>query len=69
MAKLLKSDNYDATKVLGQMGDRIKGQLQASIKALKSPANAPSTVRRKGFDQPLIDTGVMWNSVDYKVST
>ena len=69
MLKVLKAANFDAAVTLARMGDLIKGQLQQSIKDLVSPALAPSTIRRKGFDKPLIDTGMMWHSVDYKVST
>lgn len=76
MAKLLKSDDYDAKKTLGLMGELIKGQLQDSIKALTSPPNAASTVRAKGFSKPLIGGkndsgggGIMWNSVGVEVST
>ncbi len=69
MAKLLKANEFDAGKVLGLMGQLIKGQLQQSIRDLVSPPLAASTIRRKGFTKPLIDTGHMLNSVDYEVTT
>ena len=50
------------------MGHLIKGQLQDSIKAVSSPPLAAATIRRKGFSKPLIDTGVMWNSIDVTVT-
>lgn len=68
IAKLLKSTAFDVRRVLDQMGERIKGQLQQSIRDTDSPPNAPSTVAKKGFNKPLIDTGFMWNQVDYEVS-
>jgi hypothetical protein len=49
------------------MGTVIKDQIVQSIVSTNSPPNAPSTVRRKGFDKPLIDTGVMQRSVDFVV--
>ncbi|KCB33744.1 hypothetical protein LWS69_01245 [Bordetella hinzii] len=66
---LAKNNDYDIDRTLGQMGDGIKGQLQASIQKLDSPPLAPSTVKRKGFAKPLVDTGHMLNSVDYEVDT
>ena len=69
IAALLRANQYDAAKTLAGMGVTIQGQLQTSIQDLVSPPNAPSTIRRKGSSKPLIDTGHMWNSVDYAVST
>lgn len=69
VGKALKAANYDAGTTLGRMGELIKGELQGSIRDLTSPPLAASTVRAKGFDKPLIDTGVMLNSVDYEVKT
>ena len=67
-AKLLKQGIQPA-EVLNLMGEEIAGQLRASIIALKTPPNAPSTIRKKGFDDPLIDTGHMLNSVDFEVTS
>jgi hypothetical protein len=69
IAKLLKVTGFDPLRVLTLMGELIKGQLQASIVALVSPPNAPSTIRRKGSANPLIDTGYMLSRVDYEVNT
>ena len=60
------TDN-NASVALGRVGEGIKGQLQQSIVETNSPPLAPSTVRRKGFDKPLVDTGHMLNSVAYEV--
>ncbi len=34
---------------------------------LDTPANAPSTIKKKGSDNPLIDTGQMVNSITHQV--
>lgn len=65
--QLLVSNNYDMDRAMHLMGERIKGQLQQTIIEFKSPPNAPSTIARKGFNDPLIDTGHMLNSVDYEI--
>jgi hypothetical protein len=69
LGALAKDNDYDIDKALGLMGEGIKGQLQASIQAVTSPPLAASTVRAKGFDKPLVESGHMQNSVDYEVDT
>lgn len=60
---LLKANDYDAVKTLEKVGEGIEGQLQQSINDLTSPPLAESTIRRKGFDKPLIEHGDMLNAV------
>ncbi len=67
MAKAAEITNFDGAKVLALMGEDIKGALQHSINTFTVPGNAPSTIARKGFDKPLIDTAHMLNSITYKV--
>ena len=62
-----KDTEGDIAKTLDRMGQGIKGQLQQSIRDLIDPPLAASTIKAKGFDKPLIDTGHMLNSVDYRV--
>lgn len=81
MATIIKSVGFDAAKVLGLMGERIVGQIRQSILDTNSPPLAPSTIRAKsrgrvvkirgvlGPEKPLIDSGVMFNSVDKEVHT
>lgn len=66
-AKLLDLSDYDTNRALKRMGDGIAGQLRQSIVDTKEPPNAPSTIAKKGFDKPLIDTGHMLASVDKEV--
>jgi hypothetical protein len=59
--------DYDSAKVLGLMGETMKEDFQSSINGWTNPRNADSTIATKGFDKPLIDTGVMLQAVDYRV--
>lgn len=68
LARLLTENDYDVDKVLGLMGTGIAGQLRQAIVNMNEPALDPTTVARKGFDKPLVDTGHMLNSVDYEVT-
>ncbi|HCR5812727.1 TPA: hypothetical protein OO304_003822 [Shigella flexneri] len=67
MATLLRANDFDTTTALVCMGEHIKGQLQMSVRDWESPPNAASTARQKGFNNPLIETGHMMDSVDYSV--
>ena len=67
--KLLKANDFDAEASLDLLGAHIEGQLRQSINDLVSPPLAESTIRRKGFDKPLIETSLMVNSVEHEVKT
>lgn len=67
IANLLKANDYDTEKTLEQTGAAIAGQLRQSIVDLLEPPLAPSTIRRKQSEKPLIETGHMLQSVDHEV--
>lgn len=67
LGNLLKASDMDSAKALNLMGEGIEGQLKQSINELMQPPLAPSTIARKGFDKPLIDTAHMRNSVSHEV--
>lgn len=67
VAANLKAADYDAAAAMARVGEGIKGQLQQSIVDLTQPPLAGSTIKGKGFDKPLVDTGHMLDSVDYEV--
>ncbi|SDR17611.1 hypothetical protein [Paraburkholderia tuberum] len=62
LGAVLKSTGYDVDKALATMGLGMEDQLQESIRQLTSPPLAESTIARKGFDKPLIDSSHMINS-------
>lgn len=66
-AKVLRLCDYDTDMALARMGEGIAGQLRTSITETNAPPLAQSTIDRKGFDKPLVDTGHMLASVDKEV--
>lgn len=60
-------DGEDLEQALERVGVVAVAKVQQYMTQLKSPANAPSTIRKKGSSNPLIDTGILRSSVDYKV--
>ena len=67
IGKLLQANDFDATKSLDTMGERIGDELRQSIQDTNEPPLKPATIARKGFDKPLIDTSVMWKSIDHEI--
>lgn len=62
------AEGESAEKVLDQLGVLAVGYTQQYITDLDSPPNAPSTIKRKGSANPLIDTGNMRQSVTYTIA-
>ena len=64
----LAKQHSDGKKILGLMGEHIKGQIVNSINTWSDPPNAPYTVKQKGFDKPLVHHGIMMRSISWEVS-
>lgn len=56
-----------ARAVLESMGTMQKGLMQHEITEGHFLANAPSTIRRKKSDRPLVDTGQMRQSIHFVI--
>lgn len=68
MAYLARTYNYNAERILEEMGRGIQAQLQNSIRQWTDPPNAPFTIAVKGFNKPLVDEGIMQREVGYRVT-
>lgn len=55
-------------RAMNQVAARVAGDIDASLLAWSDPPNAPYTVFRKGFNDPLVETGAMANDIDYEVT-
>jgi len=67
-AAILKRNDMDVDAMLETMGQEIVGRLQESINTLMEPPLAASTIARKGFDKPLIETSLMVKHIQYEVT-
>lgn len=56
-------------QIIAKVGLLAVGNVKDFITDLKSPPNAPSTIKRKGSSNPLIDTGAMRSSITYTISS
>ena len=55
----------DGNELRMELAEMIVSDLKESITEGDWKENAPSTVEKKGFDWPLVETGVMHDEVDY----
>ena len=55
-----------ARQALGLLGEQHQGQVQEYIVALQTPANALSTIAKKGSSNPLNDEGRLRNSIRWE---
>lgn len=56
-----------AEQILKQLGNMQKAFVQQTIVSGEFVENAPSTVKKKGSDKPLIDTGGLRKNVDFTI--
>lgn len=59
--------NKSADDIFKTVGKQMVTDLKDTLAKLSQPANAPLTAERKGFNNPLIDTGLLRDSIDYFV--
>ncbi|MNY03342.1 hypothetical protein D3C86_1359540 [compost metagenome] len=50
-----------------KIGVKAKADLKEAVQKWDTPRNAPLTIELKGFDNPLIDSGLLYESIDFKV--
>lgn len=67
VGQLLVDADYDGKDALDAAGHEGVRSIQKSIDTLVDPPLAKYTIEKKGHDKPLIDTGKMRESVNYKV--
>ncbi|WP_050450511.1 hypothetical protein [Bordetella bronchiseptica] len=61
-------DGLDSKQIMTRVGVEAEGAIKQYITDLDTPPNKPSTIRKKGSSNPLIDTGNMRQSVTSTVA-
>lgn len=64
----IASGNSTFKQEYTKIGTQAKVDLKKAVADWDSPRNAPLTVELKGFDNPLIDSGLLYDSIDSKVA-
>lgn len=49
----------DIAQTMWKLGNKIRGDLSATVWAWSTPPNSPRTIKKKGFNNPLVDSGNM----------
>lgn len=63
----LLTEEVDVNQYLGLLGEKIVGDIKEKISSNMPPLNSPATIKRKGSNKTLIDTGEMRASIAYKI--
>lgn len=69
LAKEFLENELKIEETLTSVGKKVQEVIQGNIVEWSSPPNSAMTIEKKGFDDPLIDTGKMFDSVDYKIGS
>ena len=63
---LMKIHN-DPKQVMGLIGVHMQEQIVQSINTWSDPPNSAYTIAKKGFDKPLVETGLLMRSIKSEV--
>lgn len=55
-------------RALETIGTYVETEIKRKITSLRQPFNSPVTIKRKGSTNPLIDTGLMRQSIRYNIT-
>ena len=66
-ARALLKGTRTLTDVMNMIGTRAAGDIAKAIEAVDSPPLKPATIARKGFSKPLVETGLMLQTVSHTV--
>ena len=60
---------HGADLSLLKLGEEMQGKLVFSILNWVEPPNAPYTIKKKGFNKPLVEQGIMSRSISYELTS
>lgn len=60
-------DGMDSKRIMSRVGETAARAAEDYMIKLKTPPNAPSTIKRKGSDNPLVDSGNLHQSITSSV--
>ena len=64
----IRKGELSVNDALGLIGEFTAAAMSQRLVNLKSPANKPATIKKKGSSNPLVDTGQTKNSITYEVN-
>ena len=65
-AGLILTGRSTTSRSLSKIGGTVRRDMKLSINNWIAPANATSTVQKKGFNKPLVHTGALSNGVRFR---
>lgn len=66
--KKIVAGKWSVSAMTNEIGIKACTKYKSKIEAIKSPPNAPSTIARKGFNNPMIETGKFKLNIAAKIN-
>lgn len=60
--------NWDINLLLNKIGIEAATQYKNIIEEIKSPSNAPATIKKKGFNNPMIEMGMFKFNISAQIN-
>lgn len=60
--------NNNPKQVFNNLGLAVQGDIKKTISQVTEPALSPITIKKKRSSKPLVDSGLLLNSIQYEVS-
>ena len=60
--------NLTIDAMINKIGIEASTEYKEMIEKIKSPANSPATIKKKGFDNPMIETGHFKSNIAAKIN-
>lgn len=67
LEQIFVQSGYKLDVTLEAFSNIVVGQVKNKINNIWEPPLSPYTIKRKGTDKPLIDTGLLMNSIAYQI--
>ena len=67
VAKIING-SFSIEAMTNKIGTEASTKYKAMIERIKSPANSPVTIMRKGFNNPMIETGRFKSNIAAKIN-
>ena len=67
VAKIING-SFSVEAMTNKIGTEASTKYKAMIERIKSPANSPATIKKKGFNNPMIETGHFKSNIAAKIN-
>lgn len=60
--------NYSISALMNEIGINASSDYKNMIESIKTPKNSPATIKKKGFNNPMVDTGKFKSNIAARIN-